>query len=52
VPLDHIQPAVVECCEDILDLDEALQRLEEVDKINAFYPFPPVPKNSLDFGCG
>jgi RNA polymerase sigma factor (TIGR02999 family) len=35
VPLDHLQPAVGECSEDMLALDEALQRFEEVDKTKA-----------------
>jgi RNA polymerase sigma factor (TIGR02999 family) len=31
VPLDHVQPTVWERGEDLLDLDEALRRFEEVD---------------------
>ena len=35
VPLDHVQPTVLERGEDLLDLDEALRRLEEVDRKKA-----------------
>ena len=35
VPLDHVQPTVLERGEDLLDLDEAIRRLEEVDRKKA-----------------